>query len=108
MDVQSFLKMLLEDVFVNFSLETSIIYDFFITACLVSSMVPAIHDNVKIVMATQLLSVIPPLSLFLNTILILEFARGPVTARVLIFKEEMQKVHFESHPSIRVYQMLIT
>lgn len=92
---------------VNFSLEL-IIYDLFITACLVSSMVPTIHDNEKIVLATQFLSVILPLSLFLNTILILEFARGPVTTRVLISKEGMQKVHFESRSSIRVYQMLIT
>lgn len=71
-------------------------------------MVPTIHDNEKIVLATQFLSVILPLSLFLNTILILEFARGPITTRVLISKEEMQKVHFESRSSIRVYQMLIT
>lgn len=93
---------------VNFSLEALVLYDLFITACLIFSMVSTILYNVKIVLSNQLLSVILSLSLFLNTILILEFARGPVTTQVLISKEEMQKVYFESRSLIRVYQILIT
>lgn len=76
---------------VNFSLEALVLYDLFITPCLVSSMVSTILYNVKIVLSNQLLSVILSLSPFLNTILILEFARGPVTTRVLISKKKCRK-----------------
>lgn len=65
-------------------------------------MVPAMNNNVKIVMATQLLSVIPPFILFLNINLTLGFERGPIKTWVLITKEEMQKVHFECHSSVNV------
>lgn len=76
---------------VNFSLEALVLYDLFITACLVSSVVSTILYNVIIVLSNQLLSVILSLSPFFNTILILEFARGPVTTRVLISKKKCRK-----------------